>query len=456
MGEPPVQEAVGAYIHAHRDEALEVLCRLVRQPSISAQGIGMHECAELLRGVMAGAGIKVRLMETAGYPVVYGEAAGPSGAPTLLIYGHYDVQPPEPLDAWQSPPFEPVLRGGRLFGRGTADNKGQLLAHVLAVGAFQATGTPLPVNLRFLFEGEEESGSPNLPAFVDQHRELLSADAVLTSDGPKHESGRPQVFFGVRGLLYVELTSRGANRDLHSGNKGGLVPNPAFELCRLLATMKRPDGRVAIAGFYDDVAPPTPYERELMAAIPFDEQQVKEDLGVAELAWVGGLSPAERLMFEPTLNVCGLLSGYTGPGSKTIIPARATAKIDMRLVANQDPDDIYAKFCRHVAEHAPGIEVRRLEGGCPPSKTSPELPVCQAVIRGAGRAAGVAPVVLPTLGGSMPDYIFTRVLGLPSIGVPYANWDENNHAPNENLGLKDFYLGIHTTAHILREVAGKR
>jgi acetylornithine deacetylase/succinyl-diaminopimelate desuccinylase-like protein len=278
---------------------------------------------------------------------------------------------------------------------------------------------------------------------------MLKADAVITSDGPKHESGLPQVFFGVRGLLYVELEATGANRDLHSGNKGGIAPNPAMQMAQLAASMKNPDGTAAIAGFYDDVRGPTPYEREILSRIPFDEAEVKRDLGLGELARVGDLSHLEKLMFEPTVNIAGFHSGYGGPGSKTIIPSKAIMKMDIRLVADQDPDDIYRKFVTHVAKHAPGVVVRRMAGGCPPSKTSPELPVCKAVVRAVGRAAGTAPVVLPALGGSMPDYIFTKVMGLPSIGVPYANPDENNHSPNENLGLEDFYSGIVTSAYII-------
>ncbi|MDP2871516.1 MAG: M20/M25/M40 family metallo-hydrolase [Bacillota bacterium] len=445
---------IKAYVDSHRQELLAPLLSLLRQPSISAQGLGIRECATLLGEVMASAGIDTRVLETAGFPVVYGEAPGPAGAPTLLVYGHYDVQPAEPLSAWITPPFEPDLRDGRVYARGAGDNKGQLLAHVLAVRAFRGTGTPLPVNVKFLFEGEEESGSPNLLEFVSRHRDLLQADLVVTSDGPKHETGRPILFFGLRGLLYVELIARGPNRDLHSGHYGGLAPNPAMALCRLLATLKHPDGRVAVEGFYDDVVKPTPYERELLAAIPFTEEEARRDLDVAELDRVGDLHGLEAVMFAPSLNVSGITSGYGGAGSKTVIPSLAVAKIDMRLAEAQNPDDIYDKVCRHVRRYAPGVEVRRAPGGSPPSKTSPELPASQAVIRAVRAASGAEPVLMPLLGASMPDYIFTKVLGVPSIGVPYANPDEHNHSPNENLRLEDYYDGIVTSGYILRELAG--
>jgi len=437
------------YADAHRAEFLDLLCRLVTQPSVSAQGLGVPECAELLASMMRELGIKATVLPTSGFPVVFGSAPGPEDALTVLIYGHYDVQPPEPYDAWFSPPFEPTVRDGRLYGRGAADNKGQLLAHVLAVGSYLATGTPLPVNVKFLFEGEEESGSPNLEEFVAQNLGLLRCDLVVTSDGPMHDTGRPIVFFGVRGSLYVELIARGACRDLHSGHYGGIAPNPAFELCRLIATMKRPDGKVAVEGFYENVVAPTAYERELMSRIPLDEEALKEDLGVGRLASVGDLSHYERLMFEPTLNVCGLAAGYQGPGSKTIIPARASAKIDMRLVANQDPKDILDKVIRHVRRHSPDVEVVQRGWATAPSKTSPSLPLSIEVVEAVRRASPAEPVVYPSLGASMPDYIFTRVLGVPSIGVPLGNPDEHNHSPNENFRLEEFYRGIGTSLAII-------
>lgn len=448
----PPAEVLG-HLDAGRHRYLEQLIELVRIPSVSAHGTGIAECAAALGQLMRQGGIAATVVPTSRQPLVIGEVPGPAGAPTVLFYGHYDVQPPDPLELWTTPPFEPSVREGRVFGRGTGDNKGQLLAHVWAVQAYLATGRRPPVGVKFLFEGEEEIGSPGLEEAVRAHRDLLAADLVVTADGQKHESGRPLLFFGVRGLLYVELEAKGAALDQHSGNKGGLVPNPAMALCRLAASFKTPDNRVAVDGFYDEVLAPTSYERQLLEAVPFSRQVLCRELGLAQLDRVGDLHPMEALMFEPTLNICGFHSGYGGPGSKTVIPARATMKIDLRLVANQRPDDIWVKMRRHVERHAPGVQITRLGPGTAPSKTPPDLPACQAVIGAVRAAAGAEPVVLPTLGASMPDYVFTQVLGLPSIGVPYGNFDENNHSPNENLLLSDFYAGIRTSAYILEALA---
>jgi acetylornithine deacetylase/succinyl-diaminopimelate desuccinylase-like protein len=441
-----------ALIEARRDEQLETLFRLLRQPSISAQDVGVRECAELVRELMAANGIDARLIETGGQPVVYGEAGPADGAgPTVLVYGHYDVQPPEPLDEWHSPPFEPTVREGRVYARGAGDNKGQFLAHILAAGALRDTGG-LPVRLKFLVEGEEEIGSVNLHRFVESERGLLAADLAYSSDGPMHADGRPVVFYGLRGLLYIELRARGANRDLHSGNYGGTVPNPAWTLVQLLATMRDPRGRVLIDGYYDAVRPPTPFEEELLARIPYDADAYAQELDLRPEDRLDAATFHRRLMFEPTCNIAGFVSGYGGPGSKTVIPHEATVKMDFRLVADQDPEEIWERVRRHVERHAPGVELLR-HGSTPPSKTSPELPECRAVARAVAAARGVEPVILPSLGGSGPDYLFTRVLGLPSVWVPYAPWDERNHAPNESIGVEDFIAGIKTSATVFAHLA---
>jgi len=444
-------ERVHTYINAQRDYFLEAWKRLVAQPSISAQNKGVRQCAQLLEDIMRAAGIKTRRFETAGQPIVYGEVRSDRPeALTLLFYGHYDVQPPEPLEKWLSPPFEPSVRDGRLYGRGAADNKGQLLPHVFAVQAYLEAVGSLPINVKFVFEGEEESGSIHLPEFIQENRELLAADLVFTSDGPMHDSGAPVVFFGVRGILSVELVLETAGQDNHSGNKGGVIPNAAWEMVELLATMRDESGRVTIEGFYDDVLPPSTYDLELIAKLPYDPDQLAQVFGVAQLPW----SKEEfyrRLTLEPTLTINGLVSGYTGPGSKTIIPGRAAAKLDMRLVANQDPEDILAKLRAHVARHNPNVRVIH-HGHMFPSRTRADLPVCQTVVRAIRAAYGREPLVMPALGGSLPDYVWTRLLGLPSVGVPYANADEANHAPNENMRLDCFFQGIHASAQVIHEL----
>lgn len=447
-------ESVLDHIDAQRDEYLETLFKLLRQPSVSAQDNGVLECAELLRDTLRQFGVGSYLIPTDGYPVVYGEvAAEREDAFTILFYGHYDVQPPEPLEAWESDPFDPTVRNGRVYARGARDNKGQLIAHVLAVRAFLETTGAVPVNVKFVFEGEEESGSPNLLTFVESHRDHLQADLVYTSDGGYDDSGRPVVCFGVRGMLALELEARGAKSDLHSGNRGNVVPNPAWTLIDLLHTMRDSTGRVTIEGFYDDVREPTEIEDDLASKVPFDREAFLSAMDLIDTPIRSPKDYARRLMFEPTFNIAGFTSGYGGEGIKTIVPSRADLKMDLRLVADQNPDDIYAKFERHVEKHAPDVKVRKL-GAMNPSRSSPELPASRLVVETVEKARGEEPVVIPSLGGSLPDYVWTQALDTPSVLVPYANPDENNHGPNENLELEAFFSGIKTSVRILEAFKG--
>jgi len=441
-------DAVLAACQEREQRDLADLFRLIAQPSISAQDIGVRECADLFVEVLSEAGFAARLMPTAAHPIVYAEWLGAPGQPTVLIYGHYDVQPPEPLDKWLSPPFAPTVRDGKLFARGAGDNKGQIFAQIAAARAWLEVAGSLPVNVKFLIEGEEETGSPHLASFVAEHRDLLAADLVYTSDGPVHDDAYPQVVYGVRGLLYVELRAHGASHDLHSGNWGGLVPNPAWTLVQLLATMRDAAGYVTIPGFYDDVRPATPAVQDAITTMPVDTRAALATVGLDRLPPPDDLGYFERLMTSPTLNIAGFTSGYGGPGSKTIIPATATVKMDMRLVPDQRTDDIFAKFQAHVAEHAPEVEVHRL-GSMEPSYTPLEHPYAAVVRRAVEIGFGKPPIDVPLLGGSLPDAVFTQTLGLPSFVVPYANADERNHAPNENIALARFYAGIRTAAALL-------
>jgi acetylornithine deacetylase/succinyl-diaminopimelate desuccinylase-like protein len=398
------------------------------------------------------AGLAARLLPTPAQPVVYAEWLGAPGRPTVLIYGHYDVQPPDPLSEWLSPPFAPKVRDGKLFGRGAGDNKGQIFAQIAAARAWLETTGAMPVNVKFLIEGEEETGSPHLEAFVREHRDLLAADLVYTSDGPVHDDAHPQVVYGVRGLLYVELRARGTSHDLHSGNWGGLVPNPAWTLVELLGTMRDRQGRITVPGFHDDVRPPSPAVETAMATIPLDQREALATVGVDRLPPPDGLGYFARLMTTPTLNIAGFSSGYGGPGTKTIIPATATVKIDMRLVPDQRADDIFARFTEHVARHAPGVEVLRL-GSMEPSYTPLEHPYAAIVRRAVTTGFGTPPIDVPLLGGSLPDAVFTKILGLPSFLVPYANADERNHAPNENIAVDRFFAGVRTAASLFAYLA---
>ena len=445
-------ERVLAASQAHRERDLDDLLRLLRQPSISAQGVGIDACADLVREVLTGSGFAVQVHPTAGSPMLYAERCAAPGRPTVLIYGHYDVQPPDPLDLWQSPPFEPTIRDGRIYARGAGDNKGQFFAQIAGVRAWLRAVGELPVNVKFLIEGDEETGSPHLDGFVAAHRDLLAADLVYTSDGPVFDAAVPQVVFGVRGLLYLELVARGARHDLHSGNWGGIAPNPAWTLVRLLGTMLDAENIVTMPGFSDDVVAPSPAMRAAMDRIPLDQNRVLAELGIAHLPPPETLPYFDRLMARPTLNIAGLSSGYAGPGSKTVLPAVATAKMDMRLVPDQRPDDIHAKVVAHVARHAPAVEVRRL-GSMAPSSTPLDHPWAAPVRRAVGLGFGRAPIDVPLLGGSLPDAVWTKTLGAPSFLVPYANPDEDNHAPNENLEVERFFQGIRTAAALLAELA---
>ena len=440
------------YARDHRAEHLEILLDYVARPSISTQNIGVAECAAHSASLLRSAGCTPRIIESDGYPIVLGEMVAGPDAPTVLLYGHYDVQPPEPLEAWTSPPFEPEVRDGRVFGRGVADNKGQHLAHILAIKAYNETAGATPLNVKVLLEGEEESGSPHLDDFVRAHRDLLSCDLVITSDGGADPSGRPLVSFGVRGMLSLELEARGAAMDLHSGRFGNIAPDPAMDLVDLLASMRGPDGRIVIEGFHDEVREPTPGELELAAKVPYDAHEFARELGLAEPYETDTLAYARGVMFEPTMTINGIASGHTGEGAKSIIASHALVRLEFRLVVDQEPALILEAVRAHVAKHAPHVEVR-YEGAMAPSRSSAEMPAARLIIDEVRAASGREPVVTPSAGGSLPGYVWTKTLGVPSVLVPYANHDENNHSPNENLTLDAFYGGIETSIYLLAALA---
>jgi len=441
-------DAVFDYIESRRSVFTERLAEYLRQPSISAEGTGMGEVAAILSGWLTRLGMEVKLIETPGWPLVYARRFDRPGAPVVILYGHYDVQPPDPLEEWISPPFEPAIRNGRIYARGAGDNKGQHFANLLALESLLAVHGSLPTNVIVLLEGEEEIGSPHIDGFVRQHRELLQADLVITSDGPVSEDGRSTLEFGVRGVVSFELRARGANRDLHSGNYGGVAPNPLWTLVHLLATMKNPQGEISIDGFYDQVLPLSALEQEALKRLPLDESAIKQDLGLTEFDAPKQRGYYERLAAFPTLTINGLHGGYGGAGSKTVLPHEALAKCDIRLVEAQTVEEIFAKVEAHVRNHAPQVEFIR-QGGMQPSKTPLESPFVQPIVQGMVAAQGVAPLLVPAMGGSLPNYVFTKILGLPAFTVPYANADEANHAPNENIELERFIGGIKTGAAIL-------
>jgi acetylornithine deacetylase/succinyl-diaminopimelate desuccinylase-like protein len=444
----PDLSSVFAHIQANRDAFTQRLVDYVRHPSISAQDIGVADVAQLLVRMLDEVGLETRLMPTVGYPIVMGRWDHVPGAPTVLLYGHYDVQPPDPLEEWISPPFEPTIRDGRVYARGVGDNKGQHFAQILAIESHLAVHRRLPCNVIVLLEGEEEIGSPHIADFVREHRDELNADLVITSDGQIHPSGTPTITFGVRGVASFELRARGANRDLHSGNFGGVAPNPLWTLVHLLASMKNERGEITIDGFYENIHPPTALEKAAAAVLPLDLQEVKTELGLENLDKPEEPPYYDRLMFHPTLTINGLHGGYGGPGSKTVLPHQAVAKCDIRLVEAQTPDEILAKVAAHVQLHAPEVAFIPLDGMLP-SKTPMDSAFAEPIREAILTAQGIEPLLYPSMGGSLPDYVFTKILGVHAFVVPYGNADEANHAPNENLTLECFYNGIRTGAAIL-------
>jgi acetylornithine deacetylase/succinyl-diaminopimelate desuccinylase-like protein len=452
-------ESIHAHIDAHRDEWLEEVNEFLRIPSVSTdpeRSDQVEAAADWLAEKLRATGCQeVEIWPTPGHPVVYGAWRGDQDAPTLLVYGHYDVQPEEPVDLWDTPPFEPTIRDGKLFARGSADDKGQLYVHVKALESWLQTAGSCPVNVVFLIEGEEEVGSVNIEAAVLEHQERLACDAVMISDTIMFAAGLPSITYSLRGLAYMQLDVTGARGDLHSGSFGGAVVNPAEALARMIASCRDPQtGSVTIPGFYDDVAPLTEAEREQWSTLPFDEKQYRDDLQVDALLEEEGYGVLERTWSRPTFEVNGFLSGFTGEGSKTVLPAKAMAKVSMRLVAHQDPAEIMDAVEAHLRSVTPPgvrLEVTRMQGG-KPWMTPRDHPVMLAAGRAMQRGFGAEPVFIRE-GGSIPlvstlEELFDVPAVLMGIGLP----DENAHAPNENLDLANFYAGIASAAFFFDEL----
>lgn len=445
------------YIDQNREQFLEELFVLLRQPSVSTDNRGVAECAELLAAMMRRQGIATRILPTRRHPFVYGElpADRPSSF-TVLLYGHYDVQPPEPLEPWITPPFEPTIRDGRIYACGVADDKGQLFAHLKGVEALRASGDGLPVNLKFLFEGEEEIGSPNFGEFIAEYRDLLQADLVIASDGSMSPRERPEINLGMKGSLYLELEVVGANKVMTCAFDP-ILPNAAWRMIWALSTMKTPDGRVLVEGFYDDVRPPSEadiHALERNASLePPDTERLKAYYGLREFnGGVEGVEFVKRHLFTPAFSVDGFGSGHTGPGKKSVLPNRAVAKLSCRLVPDQRPQDVHEKIVRHLSRHGfDDIEVRVL-GMLEPSRTDISLPQVRITAEALQEAYGQEPLIYPTYstGGSGPDVYFNKHLRVPSIWVPYAQFDNKNaHAANENMEVECIFRGAKATATIL-------
>jgi acetylornithine deacetylase/succinyl-diaminopimelate desuccinylase-like protein len=435
----PTASLARSLVREHRDALVERLLDYLRQPSVSATGEGFPEATDRAAREMRLAGLDVEVIDTPGRPAVLGRRSGPPGTPTVLLYGHYDVQPAGPRDLWRTEPFEPVVADGRIWGRGSGDNKGQHFAHLQALRFLTEEAGGVPCSVKVILDGEEEVGSPHLPLVVERHRDDLAADVVLWSDGPVDESGRWCVLHGVRGLVGVRLVAEGANRALHSGNYGNVAPNPAWSLVRALASLRDADGRVAVAGFADDVEPIGEAERAAIAQLPLDLDRVLADIGLPAMdPAYDGLDYFERLVTTPTLTINGIDTGDT---RRTIIPHEASARLDARLVAGQDPERVFRVIADHIRAVAPEVDVT-MEIAVPPSRTPIDNPYTRVVADAVREVTGESPLLVPALGGTLPDYVWTRDLGVPSLGLPIANIDESNHGPNENLEVDRYLTGI--------------
>ena len=442
--------AVDQIIHRRLEGTLADLARLCAQPSVSASGQGIRECAALVGEMLQARGFTVSTMETIGNPVVYGERRGRADR-TLLLYNHYDVQPPEPLELWDSPPFEPALRDGKMFARGVSDDKGHILCRLGAIDALLEADGELPCNVKFVIEGEEETSSLSLADFVRGHKKLLEADACLWEFGGVNHEGTPIQYAGLRGIAYVELSVQTASIDAHSGLGGSIFPNAAWRLVWALRTLKGSDERIRLPGFYDKVLPPSTRDLELLAMFPDEAPSLRERYGLKQFikGLTGGVELAREEVFTPTCTICGLPSGYQGPGSKTVQPARASAKIDFRLVPDMTPEDVHKQLRAHLdGEGFADVEIKDL-GSEPPARTDPDHPFLQLVVRAAQEVYGRPQLIAPMTGGSGPNHLFVHDLNMPvaTAGVGYPG--AQVHAPNENLVIDNFVTGVRHTARVL-------
>lgn len=451
-------EKVAAYIESNKDRFLEELFELIRIPSISSEKAhkdDMWKAAEFWKEAMLKAGAdKAGVYETDGNPVVYGEKIIGEGAPTVLVYGHYDVMPVDPVELWKSPPFEPEIRDGKIFARGADDDKGQAYMHAKAFEAMVATDS-LPCNVKFMIEGEEEIGSGSLVKWCADNKEMLQADIILVSDTSMLAEDMPSITTGLRGLAYWQVEVTGPNRDLHSGLFGGAVANPINVLCKMVAKMTDEDGRVTMPGFYDDVLEVSVEERKMLAKAPFNEEAYKKAIDVKELAGEKGFSTMERTGIRPSFDLCGIWGGYTGEGAKTVLPSKAYAKISTRLVPNQDHHKIAEQFKKHFESIAPAsvkVEVTPLHGGqgyvCPI-----DLPAYKAAEKAYAEIYDKTPVPVRS-GGSIPIIsTFEQVLGIKSVLMGFGLESDAIHSPNENYPLNQFYNGIRTIPYFYKYFA---
>jgi acetylornithine deacetylase/succinyl-diaminopimelate desuccinylase-like protein len=453
MADTAREAQVDQHIVEHLDETLNELSILCRQPSVAAQNQGIAECAELVADLLRKRGFSVEILPSGGSPVVYGFSSGLSQK-TMLLYNHYDVQPAEPLDLWTSPAFEPTIRDGKYFARGAGDDKGHILCRLAALDALKAVYGEYPCAVKFIIEGEEEIGSPHLPGFVDQHKTMLAGDACLWEFGGVDYKDIPEMNIGMRGICYVTLKVKTATMDAHSGLGGSIFPNAAWRLVWALNTLKDQNEHILIPGYYDSVLPPSERDMELLEAMPSEEEPLKRDFGLKGfLKGLTGVELRRDAVFQPTCTICGITTGYQGPGQKTVLPAEASAKVDFRLVPNQTPEEVIAKLRKHLdTQGFSDIEIEQ-HGGTMPARVNPDDPFVQLCTEAAKDVYGVPMRVVPMIGGSGPLYSFVHVLGVPiaNVGIGYPGG--RAHAPDENFRLSDFIKGAQHTARVLARFA---
>jgi len=450
--------ATDTFVEQNRDRLLDELKEFLRIPSISTlpeHNGDIQRAAEFVAARLRQAGMEnIEIIPTAGHPLVYADWMHAPAKPTVLCYGHYDVQPADPLEQWTSPPFEPDVRDGNIYGRGTADDKGQMYMHVKAIEALQTVNGTLPLNVKFLIEGEEEVGGESIAKYVAENPEKLKADVALVSDTELFAAGIPTLCVGLRGLVYMELEARGPARDLHSGLYGGAAPNPIFGLVELLSKVKNANGVIQVPGIYDDVLPPAPAEKRSWKRLPFSEAEfLEKEVGSTELTGEPRRSVLERVWARPTFEVHGIAGGFTGAGAKTVIPAQVTAKISFRLVPNQNPDKVIAAFREFVQKHTPkGIhfEVRVLSAS-PGLMVNPDHPAIQVAAKAFSDILRKKTVFIRS-GGSIPIVgDFAQHLGIPTVLMGFGLPDDGLHSPNEKYHLENYYQGIMTVAHFLEQ-----
>jgi acetylornithine deacetylase/succinyl-diaminopimelate desuccinylase-like protein len=433
-------QALDRYLEDNLNNSLEELKKLCSQPSVAAQNLGMIETAEMVASMLTKRGFAAEILETGGHPVVFAERSGTADK-TILIYNHYDVQPAEPLELWTSPPFQPEQRDGKLYGRGISDDKGHITSRLHAIDAILEEAGELPCNIKFIIEGEEEIGSVHLPAFVESHQELLRADVCIWEFGGVDHRDIPMQYLGLRGICYVELSVKTAEMDVHSGLGGSIFPNAAWRLVWALNTLKDQEERIRIPGFYDPIIPPTAREIDLLAALPPVSQEFKDRYGLKEFLKDFPDETALRVaaVYEPTCTICGLTSGYQGPGSKTVLPAQASAKVDFRLVPGQTPPQVLEQLRTHLDQEGfQDVQITYLGGG-PAARTDPDHPFVKLVVDTSEDAFGDRMELVPMVGGSGPNHAFVQTLNLPIVTTGIGYPGGNAHAPDENIRI-DLYL----------------